>query len=388
MTNNILHILFLPRWYPNRYDPMPGLFIRRHAEAASKHVHISVVYVHPCSEKIDGYQTVQTFEPQLHTVQVYYTQSDVKPLNLWKFFIANYKGLRLIRQRSGLPDLIHVHVLTRLAIIALWMKFYYGIPYIVTEHWSRYIKVRDEFGGFWRKLFTRWVVEKAAMVTTVTHNLAAAMQSHGLRNNDYRILPNVVDTNKFCITDKKPDSVKRLIHVSCFEDRSKNISGLLRALKKLSDFRQDFECIMIGDGMDFDAMRSLSKALDLDGIVHFTGLLEGQKLAQMLSSGHFLVLFSNYENLPVVIPEALACGLPVVASKVGGIAEVIGEENGILVEPGNETELTASMNTMLNQHMKYNPDKLRRTVVEKNSPEQVGKLLFSWYSELLTRRAH
>ena len=55
----------------------------------------------------------------------------------------------------------------------------------------------------------------------------------------------------------------------------------------------------------------------------FTGLLEGQKLADELASGDFLVMSSNYENMPVVILEALASGLPVVSTNVGGIKEMI-----------------------------------------------------------------
>lgn len=382
MSNPPLHILYLPRWYPNRYDPMPGLFIRRHAEAASVHCLISVVYVHATIDKIRGVEVLKTSEPRLLTVHLYYSQSQNKLLNIWRFFKANILGFKVVRQEIGLPDITHVHVLTRLAVVAWWFRMRFGIPYLVTEHWSRYISSRNEFKGFARKWLTRFLVRQASMVTTVTRNLADAMLAHGLRNSHYRILPNVVDTALFKPTDPKKSNPKRIIHISCFEDRSKNISGLLRALQMLSQNRSDFESIMVGDGMDFTALTTYADSLGLKPFVKFTGLLEGETLAATLSSGVFLVLFSNYENLPVVIPEAMACGLPVVATDVGGIAEVVNKQNGILVETGNETKLTEALNWMLDHVDQFNPEAIRKTVIDLNSCQAVGILLNNWYSEI------
>ena len=387
MNGNTLHILFLPRWYPNRYDPMPGLFVRRHAEAAAKFNRISIVYVHADERAAQLYEIVSNNEQNLFTINVYFRQSKNKLLNFWRFIRANCQGIRTIIDLYGLPDITHVHVLTRLALVAWWLKLRYGIPFLITEHWSRYIKDRDKFNGFARKWLTRLLVRQAVMVTTVTQNLAEAMQYHKLRNPDYRIIPNIVDTETFSPQTTKQNDLKRIVHISCFEDRSKNISGLLSALKELGQKRDDFECVMIGDGMDFDAMKALSEKYGLAEKVVFTGLQEGAKLAETLASGNFMVLFSNYENLPVVIPEALACGLPVVATRVGGIAELIGEHNGILVEARNEQQLAEAMNRMLDEYPKYKPETLRSPIVAANSPEAVGKLLNNWYSEIYNHKS-
>jgi glycosyltransferase involved in cell wall biosynthesis len=377
-----MHIVFLPRWYPNRYDPMPGLFIRRHAEAASVHCVISVVYVHAAGDDCKGYEIAETSEPNLYTVTVYYPGSKYKVLSMWRFLRSNFMGIKRISRCNGLPDIVHVHVLTRLALVAWWLKLRFGIPYLVTEHWSRYIDSRKEFKGFARKCLTRFLVRRAAMVTTVTRNLAVAMRGHGLANHNYRILPNVVDTAMFKPAFPKLNKPKRMIHISCFEDRSKNISGLLRTLYQLSLTRTDFECVMVGDGADFAPMKALAGVLGLEHLVRFTGLLQGKELAATLASADFLVLFSNYENLPVVIPEAMACGLPVVATKVGGIAEIVNEHNGLLIEPRDEAKLNIALSWMLDNVDKFEPEVLRKPVVENNSPEAVGLLLHEWYSEV------
>ncbi len=415
MNKERKHIVFLARWYPHRYDPMFGLFVQRHAEAAALFNDITVVYcqqtcrdasITPNENKqyvIDTsmhynknkFEVVRTIENNVDTIRVYYKKPKNKILSLLRFYRANMIGLKLSKSPvethgrvSKKVDMIHVHILTRLGVIAWIQKLLHKTPYIITEHWSRYLPGND-FGGFFRKLATKIVVRNAKLVTTVTENLADAMRSHGLRNDKYVVLPNVVNLDMFhisrdvshtspCVSHTSPC---KIIHVSCFEDKSKNISGLLESLKIVEQRGIDFQCTMIGDGMDFDLMKEKATNLSLINKVSFTGLLEGQALADELASGDFLVLSSNYENMPVVILEALASGLPVVSTNVGGIKEMIDETKGILVEPRNKEALAEAIIKMIETHNDYDPDYLRKSVIEKYGYESVGKFLDSIYNK-------
>ena len=384
MNKERKHIVFLARWYPHRYDPMFGLFVQRHAEAAALFNDITVVY---CQQTTDNrqqtsskekFEIVRTNENNVDTIRVYYKKPENKILSLIRFYRANMKALKLCRK----PDLIHVHILTRLGVIAWIQKKLHKTPYIITEHWSRYLPGND-FGGFLRKLFTKIVVRNAETVTTVTENLAIAMRNHGLKNDKYVVLPNVVNLDMFHINEKNTDAtshVPTIIHISCFEDKSKNISGLLESLKIIDDKGIDFKCKLIGEGMDLDLMKEKAKELQLINKVSFTGLLQGQALADELSSGDFLVLSSNYENMPVVILEALASGLPVVSTNVGGIKEMIDDTKGILVEPRNKKALTEAMIKMIETHKNYDVNYLRNSVIEKYGYESVGRFLDSIYN--------
>lgn len=374
MDNNRKHIVFLARWYPHRYDPMFGLFVQRHAEAAALYNDISVIYVHADNQN----DTVDETINNVRTIRVYFKQSKSKIINLLRFFKANNKALKRLRK----PDIIHVHILTRLGIIARWQKLVHGTPYIITEHWSRYLPGND-FSGFFRKWATKIVVKHASLVTTVTKNLAYAMQSYGLTNPNYMVLPNVVDTNMFQI-QPHDNAVPKIIHISCFEDKSKNISGLLEALKILKDKNIAYQAVLIGNGMDFEAMKQKAASLQLNDRVTFTGMLQGQELVNELASGDFLVVSSNYENMPVVILEALACGLPVASTDVGGIAEVVDLSKGLLIPP-HETDLLAEIiETMLKLYKNYDANTLRDSIIKKFSNEAVGKLLNSLYSTTIS----
>ena len=355
---------------------MFGLFVQRHAEAAALYNDISVIYVHPCVDVPWRVYTDDEIINNVRTIHVYYRKSKSKIISLFRFFRANRLALKLLPK----PDIIHVHVLTRLGIIALWQKIVHGTPYIITEHWSRYLPGND-FNGFFRKKMTKLVVRHASTVTTVSENLARAMQYHGLTNHNFMVLPNVVDVNIFKIAPHQ-NAIPKIIHISCFEDKSKNISVLLESLKLLKDKQIPYQAVLIGDGMDYHMMRRKASEIQLNDSVSFTGLLQGQDLANALASGDFLVLSSNYENMPVVIIEALACGLPVVSTNVGGISEIINESNGMLVPPRNAEKLADAMQEMLSKYHDYDANALRDSITKKFSNESVGKLLDDIYKNL------
>lgn len=359
---------------------MFGLFVQRHAEAAALYNDISVIYVHP-DDNVNKYEIVNESSGtdainHISTIRVYYRKSKSKIVSIFRFFRANKLALKQLPR----PDIIHVHVLTRLGVIALWQKIVHGTPYIITEHWSRYLPGND-FNGFFRKKLTKLVVRHASVVTTVSENLAQAMHNHGLNNHNYMVLPNVVDVNVFKIAPHQ-NATPKIIHISCFEDKSKNINGLLESLKLLKDKNIPYQAVLIGEGMDYDMMRQKASDLQLNDRVSFTGLLQGQELADVLANGDFLVLSSNYENMPVVIIEALACGLPVVSTNVGGISEIINESNGMLVPPRDVEKLADAMRQMLSKYPDYDANALRDSIIKKFYNESVGKLLNQIYKSL------
>ncbi len=372
VENERKHIVFLARWYPHRYDPMLGLFVQRHAEAASLYNDISVIYVHPD----DVNQIVDETINNVRTIRAYFKKSKSKIISLFRYFRAN----KLALKRLPKPDIIHVHVLTRLGLIALWQKIVHGTPYIITEHWSRYLPGND-FSGFLRKKLTKIVVKHASAVTTVTDILAKAMQAHGLSNDNYVVVPNVVDINRLKPAEHHND-IPKIVHVSCFENKSKNITGLIDALSILETKNIDYQFVFIGDGIDFGMIKDYVIKLKHQERLRFTGVLEGQEYVDELASNDFLVLSSNYETQGIVLLEAFACGIPVVSTNVGGIPEIVNETNGILVPPHDPEKLADAMQNMLQTHSNYNAKALRDSVIKKFSNETVGKLLDDVYKNL------
>lgn len=371
---------------------MYGLFVQRHAVCAAVTNKVSVLYVHPCNEVSNGknYEIHTEFVNEVFEVIVYYRKVESKYiysafLKVFRYIWATFLAYSKIKEKIGKPDIVHINILTRASLIAVYLKIHHNIPFLITEHWSRYLPAVNHFKGLFRKIATKWIVKNAECITVVSNNLKEAMLSHGLFNHNYLVLANVVDTNAFKLSESTSNNKKkRIIHISCFEERSKNINGILRVLKRISDTRNDFECLLVGDGIDFEINKSLANSLDLKPpVVVFTGLKTGDQLVELLSTSDFLLLFSNFENMPVVISESFACGIPVIAPKIGGIPEMVFDWNGILIEPGNENELYAGINSMLNNELKFDKEKIREFAVATFGQKSVQQQLSKIYSQIL-----
>jgi glycosyltransferase involved in cell wall biosynthesis len=391
---NKLRVLFLPKWYPNRYDPMPGLFIQRQAEAITPYCDVAVIYVHPDPHCPNKMEAEFSEENEVRVLRVYYRTSENpsslfgKALNLIRFYRAHRKAFHSIRQFS--PEIVHAHILTRMGFVALRISQQIRVPLVISEHWSRYFPENNTYRGWLRKLVTVFVTEKASAVVAVSDPLLNAMKKCGLRNSRFRIIPNVVDmTFPAAPSSETKTSVKTMVHISCFDDRSKNISGFLNSIKALSETRQDFSCLMIGEGPDLADMKEYAGYLRIpSSLITFSGLKTGPEFAELLSSADFSVLSSRYETFGTVVVESLAGGVPVVATKVGVAMELINDTNGILVPPGDEAAMTRALNTMLDGCRQYDKSQIVLSTGDKFSRETIGKQLELLYRELLTPAAN
>jgi len=389
-----IHVIYLPRWYPNKYDPMPGLFIERHGLSVLKHCDISVLYVHADDQLKDNTYEIVESDEGLFTIRIYFKKASSgigvidSLINLIRFYKSHKKGFGLIRKKQSREDIVHVHVLTRLGVIAWFNKIINKVPYVITEHWTRYLPHEESYTGTLRKWFTENVVKHASAVMPVTANLRDAMISKKLTNDNYLIIPNVVDTGRFVPDKEKHSGIKkRIVHLSCFTDDHKNISGILRVVKRLSETRSDFEVILIGDGEDMQMLQNLSDELGLTGnYVQFVGLKENDELVRTMNDADFMIMFSNRENLPVVILESFSCGVPVISTRVGGIHEHLDREKGRLVEPKDEEAFFNVINETLDNLDVYDRNKIRDYAVNHFSQEVIGNSLFEVYKNVLLKK--
>ncbi|HOR39846.1 MAG TPA: glycosyltransferase, partial [Paludibacteraceae bacterium] len=150
----------------------------------------------------------------------------------------------------------------------------------------------------------------------------------------------------------------------------------------------DFKMIFIGTGVDFKEVVDYSVKLNFpEDVIHFVGEKNPAEVAEYMKNADFFVLFSNYENSPVVISESLVCGKPVISTDVGGIAEHINETNGILIPARDENMLFESLNFMLDHFQDYDAEKLKREAVEKFSMKNVGKTIAQQYEKILGKNS-
>ncbi len=380
-------ILVLASWYPNRVTQHLGSFVQRQTEAAAAYADMCVLYVASDNSMKIKYELESDHINNIFTVCVYYkkVKGIFSFLKLWRYFNAHLLGWRYIQKEIGKPDLIHVSILWPSGIFAFYLNCFFGFKYIITEHWSGYLTSDGAYGrmnGF-AKYFIRMIANRAKMITPVSNKLKQAMISQGFKTN-YELVYNTANVSIFYppIENKISDKIK-FLHVSTLVEKEKNVFGILNTVKQLSLKRKNFFLEIISE-KDFSECKTYVKKLEIsDEFVSFSGPADASEIADAMRKSHCFVLFSNYENLPVVIIESLACGLPVISTSVGGVPDHITEDFGILIPPKDENALCKAMETMMDNWMKYNSEKMRRYAVDNFSYEAVGEKFNEIYRKII-----
>lgn len=394
--------LFITPWYPTKYDAMSGLFVFRHAEAVlSQDIDVHVLYIcyHPDVKKhyvehIHSHGVKQTF--------FYYPDkknsiTEIKHLfKAWRYWHSHY----------GLPDIIHLNVLTKQIILPLYIKKRYNIPFVLTEHWTGYL---PENGAFYRnklKEFHKKAITKASMVMPVSDLLADAMKK-ALSNNlrDITVIPNVVNDlfyslskNEYSKTTHPKNKEKFVfLHVSCFNNEAKNTVGIVEATEQLLAIRDDFKVKMVGIGPDFELTKAAAniKGLTNRGIIEFTGELLTEQVAIEMTEADAFILFSNYETAAVVLQEASVMELPIISTAVG-IAPMIlhpitKTENdikissqGILVPQKDTNTLCYAMNYMID-HINDFSTRDNSNTKNEYTYKSIGEKISAVYKQTISR---
>jgi glycosyltransferase involved in cell wall biosynthesis len=284
-------------------------------------------------------------------------------------------------QANGKPDLVHVHVPVKAGAIALRMRRLHGVPFVVTEHTSAYFQhIENNFFTRSRlfKLVTKRSFAKAEAVISVSNWLLNRLKEL-FSIKQTKLIRNAVDTGLFFPVAVN-SNVPHFIHVSMMLPL-KNVNGILEALALLNRVNSNWQMSFIGPSNDEYIL--LAKELGLENQVLWKGAMNYAGVAKEMQQADVLVHFSKYENLPCVVNEALCCGLPVISSNVGGIAELVHENNGILVENGNIQELANALLSYLRQPERFHKDMISKEVADAFSYQTIGKQLYDFYREVL-----
>ena len=385
-----MKVLYLSAWYPHRYDAMWGLFVRKHAEAVSRFADVCVLYL-MADEKVDQFDIVEQTTNSVREVYVYYPFTN-KPIlrQLTKavgYVRAFRRGFAVVRQNFGLPDVVQANVLTRSGVLAYWLKRKLGIPYIIVEHWTRYLPQNLNYKGITRKCLTRICVKNASCVLAVSNMLRDAMQKCGLKNNNYQTIDNVVDDFFYETRKSNTEHRFRFLHISCFDEPHKNVKGILNATKSLLQQRTDFELILIGVGADWQAVVQYAKELGLpDSNVRFVGEKTPMEVCRYFAESDVLVMFSRYETAGITFCESWATGTPIITTQVGIIPDCLTPQNGITVQNENETDLCEKMSWMIDNAKTFDAAEIRQAA-QQYTYNAVGKRLFDIYRDAICRNA-
>ncbi len=375
MSQKRLSILFTSGWYPSKAHTTVGNFVQRHAEAVATLCDVWVLYVASLPEWKGPPKIEEHCEKNVNTVIVYCRPGFFAKR---KAFIKG--AFHLIRSKKIQFDVVHHNILWPHGWQPRWLQSKFNMPYIVTEHWTGYDPVNASKRHPLLLWMSKFGARKASFLCPVTVDLQEKMIDFGIHGK-YQVVPNVVDTHLFSLAKPTGDLI-RFLHVSSLIDSHKNISAILRVWKTISDRNHHVHLTLGGDGpIEHWKQQAENIGIRPDSIDYF-GEISWEEVSNKMEASHALMLFSNYENLPCVIVEALACGLPVISTRVGGISEHINAERGILVERGDEIGLASAIETMAINIHTYDKSALRTYALERFSNEAVAAAFSELYRSI------
>lgn len=344
-----LNILFLCGWYPSRVLPNNGDFIQRHAKAVSLLHRVEVIHIisdKNCKKNIE----ITTHKIDGVTTHIGYVKQTKNPILKCILFWKTY--LILLKKTQSF-DVVHLNELYPFGIFALHLKWFQRKPFIISEHWTIYHKSHHKNISYIQKKISRIIVKGATFVCPVSNHLKESMQLLNLKGN-YKRVPNVVDTSLFYPEEKNND-IFTLIHVSNMNNNHKNIEGIIRVIKKVESKINGFRFKLVGKNSE--TYIPFAKKIDLNlKQTIFIDQISHEEVARNLKESNLFILFSNYENLPCVILEAFSCGIPVIASNVGGINEFFPNDFGYLIDAKDEIGLEKKI---LEMHTNFRAEKAK-----------------------------
>jgi glycosyltransferase involved in cell wall biosynthesis len=280
--------------------------------------------------------------------------------------------LAQVETDEGAVDLIHAHFYPTARGLAE-LRARRGMRYVITEHSSALTLQSPDQRVSKRGLrIARRAYGHASRVLPVSESLRRAAESLGLEAR-YTVIPNPVDTTLFRRPAMDPAGPPHIVATARLAP-VKRLDVLLRALASVRAEGRCFRATVIGDGPQRAELTALCRALDLQGSVAFIGERSRSEVAASLQTASLLALSSAVENLPVAVIEALCSGVPVVAPSVGGIPELVGPQDGVLVQPSaGPAEYASAIGSALSQG--WEPDSISRRAAGRFSLEAVAALI-------------
>jgi glycosyltransferase involved in cell wall biosynthesis len=381
-----MHILALPKWYPGRQDLQMGDFIRKQMLAVAGPMRMSVVFVAQL-EEMEGDEEQELDERDgAWELRCYYRPNRSpsrivrKAVNFMRYRRAMLNGIARFLHERGRPALIHAHILTRPVLMARWFSGQWGVPYVVSEQSSVYLDGTWRAKNGWAKALDRSLLGKAAAVSVVSAHLGKAMEQLGLCNGP-AVVPNVVPGVDAPLPAAGP--AQDFMMVADLVDRTKNVSGVLRALHTARNKGHELRLTVIGDGEDREMLHALAHSLGIQRQVRWLGRLPNSEVLRHMAGTGSVIVNSNVETFSVVTGEALALGRPVIATRCGGPEAFILPANGVLIGPDDDEALSRAMIAMAGNHGNFAPAAVRGTVSGRFSPEAVATGFASVYQQAL-----
>jgi glycosyltransferase involved in cell wall biosynthesis len=393
MKKNDLKILVIPSWYP----PDGGFFFKEHGESiAAAGVQVDVLY-----NRVIGVRKLRRLrrgdlvsfrmrdENSLRVIRSWFFKlPGNEKLNAKRWISSTFRLFTRYRNRTGDPDLILAHSGIWAGCVAAMISGKYRIPYMIVEHRGIFLgrteESRREFRSFYPSLLLEAFAGASRMVTVSGPMKAGLLKFDPGLESKIVILPNMINGDFFNLPEKERSRdpfefiwAGRLV-------RMKRLDVLVSAFAELArDTDSDIRLRILGRGEERDNLQDLARKLGIQEQVEFTGRISREEVRNSYRQANCFVLTSEYESFGAVLIEAMATGLPVIATRCGGPETIVDNTNGYLFEPGNVNELKEAMARMIRDYSSFNQLQIRKKCLSRYGHHTIVKEYLKIFNEVV-----
>lgn len=294
------------------------------------------------------------------------------------------------------PNILHAHAATAPGYIGLMIKKIYGLPLVCSLRGCD-INTYPYYGTFSMN-FTKKLIAEADQLLSVSGALKEAANTFEKPKREIKVVYNGCNIDSFIFRKEDrlqirgelgiSESDKVLVFIGSLSE-DKGVVELLTAFTKLIPNKEHLHLMIIGNGPEKTRIQNDADTLIDDGKVHIIGERAHREIPKYLSAADLFVLPSYSEGLPNVILEAMACNLPVIATRVGGIPEAVEDgKSGILVEKKDAVSLKGAIEYLLDNEARAREMGVfgRRIAETKFNWTENAKKTIDIYGELLNAK--
>lgn len=308
-------------------------------------------------------------------------------------------GFAYFQLKEFNPDVIHTHTPFAVGWEAVIGAKMLGVPLVGTHHtfyddYLKHVKMDYKWGKKFSWKYTAVYYNFCDLILSPTQSLADALETQKL-SKPVSILRNSLDTDFFMpvkkLIDKK--NLKKRFGIKgqsiIFEGRlsyEKSLDIVLKAFALMSKKMPDLKLMLAGDGPERNNLEKLAEKLNVKEKVIFTGFIPyGEKVVETYRANDIYLTASKSENMPIAILEAMACGLPIIAVRERGLAEIINDNvNGFFAKTDDPADMAEkTLELLSNSALLKKFGKASRKLALQYSHKQVTSDLEKKYSDLI-----
>lgn len=401
----IIRVLIVSHLYPRSTDPILGNFVCLQAKhLVNEGCQVRVISPVPYAPRIfwtnprrRAYGQTPEFDV-IEGIPVYYPRF-IRAPGSWFHGLSCYTFYQgIVRLADAIvkefqPHILHAYDATPDGYASLLLQRRYNLP-LVCSLLGADINVYPDYKPLTRRL-TQKVIEEADQLVAVSRDLKESAEVLAQPKREIRVIYMGCDTEAFRPDEAARERIRRLWGIPPQEKiilfvgrlvEAKGIFELLEAFSRLQTQPSKTHLMLLGDDRDRLRLENRVKQNGLNDVVHFVGVRPHSEMPSWMNAADLLALPSHGEGLPNAIVEAMACGIPVVVTNVGGIPEVVEDnKSGFLIEKGDIDSLTAVIEDLLKDEEKRKEmGAYGRSVIEQSfSWQKSAKALRGLYDEIL-----